>query len=138
MIIDATNLILGRIATIAAKKALLGETVDIINCEKAVITGLRKTILEKYQRKSAMGSPSTGPYIARMFDKFVKRALRGMIPYKQPKGVAALKRLMCYSGVPEEFKDKKAETIEEANISKLANLNFVTVKEICLNLGGNL
>ena len=38
MIIDATELIVGRFATVAAKKALLGERIDIINCEKAIIT----------------------------------------------------------------------------------------------------
>ena len=34
MIIDATNLIAGRMATVVAKKVLQGETVDIINVEK--------------------------------------------------------------------------------------------------------
>ncbi len=38
MIIDANNMILGRLASFAAKKALLGEKIDVINCEKAVIS----------------------------------------------------------------------------------------------------
>ena len=37
MIIDAKNLVLGRMATVVAKEALLGEKIDIINCEKAVV-----------------------------------------------------------------------------------------------------
>ena len=40
MIINAENLILGRMTTYAAKKALQGEEVDIVNCEKAIITGI--------------------------------------------------------------------------------------------------
>ena len=36
MIIDARNLILGRLATITAKKALQGEDIHIINCENIV------------------------------------------------------------------------------------------------------
>ena len=39
MIINADNLVLGRMAAIAAKQALLGEDVRIVNCEKAIITG---------------------------------------------------------------------------------------------------
>ena len=35
IVIDATNLILGRMGTYAAKKALTGSTIDIINCEQS-------------------------------------------------------------------------------------------------------
>jgi len=45
MIIDATNLIIGRVASLAAKKVLLGEDIVILNCEKAMMTGNRKEIL---------------------------------------------------------------------------------------------
>ena len=49
MIIDAKDLIAGRIATVEAKKALLGEEVSIVNAELAVITGRKKNIMEKYK-----------------------------------------------------------------------------------------
>ena len=39
MIIDGNNLILGRVATIAAKRAMQGEPVVILNCEKMIVTG---------------------------------------------------------------------------------------------------
>ena len=45
MIIDASNLILGRLATFVAKQALLGEQVFIANCEKSVISGDKANIL---------------------------------------------------------------------------------------------
>ena len=45
--IDATNLILGRLASYAAKKAQLGENVDIINCEAAVITEITERLKNK-------------------------------------------------------------------------------------------
>ena len=51
MIIDANNLILGRLGTYAAKKALLGEKIDIVNCESCVITGNRKKIFDNYDIK---------------------------------------------------------------------------------------
>ena len=51
MIIDAKNLIVGRLSTFAAKKAMLGEKVDIVNCDLAVITGRKKWLIEEAKRK---------------------------------------------------------------------------------------
>jgi len=45
MIIDATNLIAGRLATFVAKKALLGEEIEIVNSEKAVLTGKKSDLM---------------------------------------------------------------------------------------------
>ena len=38
-VIDATGLVLGRMATDVAKRAKNGETVHIVNAEKAIIVG---------------------------------------------------------------------------------------------------
>ena len=51
MLIDGTNLILGRVATYATKKALEGEEIVIVNCEKLIITGRKKFVIEEYQRR---------------------------------------------------------------------------------------
>ncbi|MBW2981648.1 50S ribosomal protein L13 [Candidatus Woesearchaeota archaeon] len=136
MIINAENLILGRIATFAAKNALVGEKIDIINCEKALMTGRKKYILAKYREKNQTGKPQKGPFIPKRADMFVKRTLRGMLPYKQEKGRKALERVRCYISIPDEFKDKKAEIIEKANIAKVPNLKYITVGEICKSIGG--
>lgn len=135
MIIDATNLILGRLATFAAKKALLGEKVDIINCEKAVITGDPKTTYARFKQKRDMGIPLKGPYPSRMPDRIVRRTIRGMLPRKKAKGRYAFSRVMCYIGVPEKLKDKKTETIKEADVSKVPSLKYTTVGEISKLLG---
>lgn len=135
MIIDATNLILGRLATFAAKKALLGEKVDIVNCEKAVITGDPETTFAKFKQRRDRGIPLKGPYYPRMPDRIVRRAVRGMLPYKKSKGRDAFGRVMCYIDVPENLKDKKAETIKEAHISKVPSLKYTTVGEISGLLG---
>ncbi|GAF93287.1 unnamed protein product [marine sediment metagenome] len=136
MIIDANNLILGRMASFAAKQALLGEEINIINCEKAIITGNKKQILAKYKEKIKMGKPQKGPFIPRRAERFVKRTIRGMLPHKQEKGRKAFKRVKCYVNVPEEFKDKKAEAIEKADITKVPNLKHITVEDICKSIGG--
>jgi large subunit ribosomal protein L13 len=138
MIIDASYLILGRLASYAAKQALLGKKVDIVNCENAIITGNKKWIMERHRKKMQRGIPLKGPYIKRMPDRYVKRAIRGMLPYKQAKGRQAFEKIMCYIGVPEKFKDKKLETLKSADISKVPNLRYTTVKQVCKTMGAKI
>lgn len=136
IIIDATNIILGRLATIAAKQALLGEEITVINAEKAIVSGEKQAVLARYREKYARGTPSTGPFIHRMPDRLVRRTIRGMLPYKTPRGEAAYKRIMCYAGVPEQFAGKETFAID-ASRDKLPNNKFVTVQDISRNLGGS-
>ncbi|MBS3098346.1 50S ribosomal protein L13 [Candidatus Woesearchaeota archaeon] len=135
MIIDAKNLILGRLATTVAKSALLGEQVDVVNCENAVLTGNKKNILLRYKIKKERGIHSKGPFIPTSPHMIVKRAIRGMIPYKKEKGKTAFKKIKCYMGIPDEFKDKKIETLPSADISKVPNLRYMTLKEISKRMG---
>ena len=137
MIIDATDLRLGRMATVVAKQALLGETIDIVNCENAVLTGNRDNVLGEYKNRLNRITYK-GPIVRRMPDRFVKRTIRGMLPYKQYKGDKAFKRIKCYMGVPNQFKDKKFETIKEANIANVPSLRYVYVKEICKEIGAKI
>lgn len=135
MIIDATNLIIGRMSTVAAKRALEGETIDVVNAELAVITGDRKFLLDKYLHKVSMGMPKTGPFFQRTEDRFLRRVIRGMLPYKNPKGKVAYQRVKCHVGIPDEFKGKKMESIAAADVTKTQNLKYITLKELCSLLG---
>lgn len=135
MIIDAKDQVLGRVATYAAKKALLGESISIINCEFAIISGDKKKVLAEHLRRRKMGTPK-GPYYHRSADRVVRRTVRGMLPYKQPKGKEAFKRVLCYNKVPDALKDQKSVMITGAHKSKLPNLKFIKVGEICKGLGG--
>lgn len=137
MILDATNLILGRLASYAAKKALLGEKVDVVNCEKAVVSGRKKRTIKKYLHIQSRGTHK-GPFLPKKPNLFVRRAIRGMLPYKKGRGEDAFSRIKCYIGVPEELKDKKAETIKNAAVSKLPKLYYITVNEICKELGAKI
>ena len=92
--IDATGLILGRLATRIAKMALLGESVNIVNCEKAVISGNKYNLYKEYQDLRDKGGPFHGPFVHRMPDKFVKRIIRSMLPYKNERGKKALKLVL--------------------------------------------
>ena len=136
MIIDATDMIVGRMANVIAKKLLLGEKVDVINCEKAVFSGKPETILARYKQKAEMGAPKKGPFSPRMPDRLLRRSIKGMLPLNKTRGKEAFKNVMCYIGVPAELKDKKAETIKEAHADKLPSIKKITVGEICKYLGG--
>ena len=133
MIINAEKLVLGRMAVIAARQALLGENVKIVNSEKAIITGDRKSILKHYLERLQLGQPQQGPFIKRRPDMFVKRTIRGMLPRKQAKGRDALARIKCYVGVPDDL--QKAESLEKAQLQKVTK-RYITVGELCMHLGG--
>jgi large subunit ribosomal protein L13 len=135
MIIDATDLIVGRMASRVAKLSLLGERIDIVNCEKAVITGNKTYILNKYKVRRQKGSPFKGVFLSRKPDFFIKRIIRGMLPYKQFKGKEAFKRIRCHISVPDDLKNNKLETIKEADVKKVPNLKYITIKHICSQLG---
>lgn len=134
IVIDASNLILGRMATFAAKQALLGQEVRIINVEKAVISGKKKTVISETKKDMERGTPAKGPFIPHMADRYVRRTIRGMLPYKQPKGAEAYKRVLCYTGVPEELKNEKTTTVNGASVEKIPNLNYIAIGEMLRNI----
>ncbi len=136
--IDAKNAIFGRMATFAAKQALLGNTINIFNCEGAVISGNPvATRARYYYLIYKTGQPNKGPFYSKMPDRFVKRMLRGMLPHKQQRGIDAYKRIMCYLGIPEEFKNKKLIKIKDADASKLPKLKSITIQSLLKSLGGS-
>ena len=129
MIIDGNKLILGRVASVVAKKAFDGEFVIIVNCEKMIVTGSRKFLLNKFKERQDKGHPYHGPFLPKMPDRLVKRVIRGMLPYKKERGRNALKKVMCYIGIPEKYKTQKFEIIRSADYSKLKTLNFMSISE---------
>jgi large subunit ribosomal protein L13 len=136
IVINAKNLLLGRLGTYVAKKALIGEEVIVANCNDIYVSGKKSEVLAKYRQYRARGVHSKGPFYPRRVDFFVKRALRGMLPYKTSRGREALARIKCYVGVPKLAEGKEMMTIEEAQVSKLPNMKYISVKEICQHLGG--
>lgn len=135
-IIDGQGLLLGRVGSYAAKAALLGEEINIINCEKIVVSGEKKKVLAKEKEKrDRKGYPLKSAKFSRLPDRFVRRAVRGMLPHKKERGQEAFKRIKCYVGTPAELKDQ-AETLAQASASKLPTIKHITVGEICTWLKG--
>ena len=131
-IIDANDLIIGRLATVVVKYLLQGEKV-------IVISGSKSSTFDKYlhrrQRKSLVNPARHGPFFPRRPEGILKRAIRGMLPYKKSRGRAAYKNLRVYVGVPKEFEDKRCDTVVDANISKLKVPKYIKLKELSKSLG---
>ena len=134
IIIDAKGLILGRMASNVAKRLLQGETIIILNAEKTAISGKKQQIVQEAKTFLEVGHPRKGPLHPRRPDRIVSRTVRGMLPRRKPKGVAAYKRLRVYLGAPLEFKDKEIQTIVEANADKLKS-PYITVGELAKEIG---
>ena len=134
-IIDANGATLGRLSTATAKRLLKGEEIAVINSEKAIISGKKVAIKNRYKQKREVGTYRKGPFFPRMPDQIVKRTIRGMIPYQTPHGRTAFKRLKCYIDIPKEFEGKKNETIKEAEKQPV---DFMTVEELSRYLGAKV
>ena len=111
-IIDATDVVLGRLATHAA--ALLrgkhkptfaahmdnGDFVIIINADKVALTGSKLTKKMAYRHSGYPGGLTATSY-AELLDKnpvrAVEKAIRGMLP-KNSLGDAQLRKLKVYAG----------------------------------------
>jgi large subunit ribosomal protein L13 len=133
LIIDGTGAILGRLCSYAAKQALLGKEITIVNCNDVVSAGNKKNILGEYIiMRQKDGSNLKGPFFPKVPEKIVKRTIRGMLSYKQQRGEKALGRVMCYNKVPAELesakkisleifssKDKRAKTMKLSEVARL-------------------
>lgn len=141
-VIDASNLIVGRLATAVAKELLKGEKVVIVRAEEGVITGSKTATFEKYlhrrQRRSIVNPARHGPFFPRRPEGIIRRAVRGMLPYKKTRGRKAYKNLRVYSGLPREYEGEKIETLEPANVAKLKIPRFIKLKELSSLLGAKI
>ncbi len=111
MIIDAKDSVLGRMATQAAKAALSGEQVIIVNASDAVIIGSKNDIVDRYFQRIHVGSTSKGPFHSRTVIGLVKRTIRGMVKRKSVRGMEAMRHITVYEGTPDDLKDKPKEEI---------------------------
>ena len=134
MIIDAENARLGRLASFVAKKLLQGEKIEIINAEKTIITGNPDSTVEKYLRLRRKGSPQHGPFFPRRPDLIVRRTIRGMLPYKKPKGRNAYKNLKVHIGVPDGL---EGEIVKFTEKQKPIRCRYITIFELAKRIGWN-
>ncbi len=135
-IINGEGLILGRMCSQVAKRLLNGEQIIVVNAEKIVLSGKRKSKVAEAKEFLDVGAPERGPFHSRRPDRIVRKTVRGMVPWKQPKGKTAYKRLKVFMGIPLELKEQKMETFQSAQVSKLKGPHF-TLEELAVEIGWN-
>src|SRR3989338_5115789 len=87
-IIDGSGMVLGRLASYAAKESL--------------------------KKRSRGGSSQKGPKHSRKAEKIVKRTIRGMLPnYREGRGREAWKKIKCYDQIPKELEGKEFIKIKQ-------------------------
>jgi large subunit ribosomal protein L13 len=136
IIIDADGLILGRMASIIAKRLLKGEEIVIVNSERAVLSGRKRSKVAEAKVFLEVGGVGRGPFHYRRPDRIVRKTVRGMLPIKQPKGKQAYKRLRTFIGIPDALKDQKMETAAGAQAKKLT-CSYFTIGELAKEIGWN-
>ncbi|MBI3190435.1 50S ribosomal protein L13 [archaeon] len=126
-IINGHNAIMGRLSSTTVKHLLKGEEVSIVNAEQVIITGDPNKIVNKYLKMRKIGSPQHGPFYPKKPDAILRRAIRGMMPYKTSRGRAAMKKLRIYVGIPEELKDKDIDNVAikpvKSNYTRLSDVS---------------
>ena len=119
MIVDGEGLVMGRLASKISKILLSGESVTVLNAEKIIISGSKDWAYARYKQRVDRASISNprdmGPKFPRRPDDIFRRAVRGMIPYRKPKGRIAFKALRVYVGVPRNLKPKKYQGFLKQN-----------------------
>ncbi|HLC90427.1 MAG TPA: 50S ribosomal protein L13 [Candidatus Nanoarchaeia archaeon] len=135
-IYNGENMLLGRLAAVVAKDALLGEEVRVVNCEKVVISGAKaNTVAYEKHRRTRKGYPLKSANVSRLPERIVRRSVRGMLPWKIARGKEAYKRVMCYRDVPAELQNQAMIIVEKASAKKLPNLKFITVGDVSRQMG---
>lgn len=138
LFIDGSGLILGRLASIVAKKLLEGYRVHVVNVDKIVVSGDKKMIIDSYKRTilsvRSHYSHKWRPKRPKSPVTLFKKTVWGMLP-KNQRGIEALKRLRAYVGVPDTLKNKSFVKFPEADSSRLSRPKSVTLELIARELG---
>ena len=132
-VVDASGQIIGRFSSGLAKRLLGGEEIVVVNADKALITGSKAWLTAEFRHRRDVGSQRRGPFYPRRADRILHRTIRGMLPYQEPRGRAALKRLQVFIDVPAAF---AKGTIERPESPPLRSSKYMTLGEIALRLGG--
>lgn len=127
IVIDGKDAALGRLASYAAKQALRGEDVVVVNCKEIIITGNKRNIREDFTvRRQRVGTTQQGPKVPRTSEKVLKRAVRGMLPdHRSGRGKIALSKVICYPNIPAEYKD-----VKKISMAKKFKNKFIVLRDL--------
>ena len=145
VVIDATMHKLGRAASRIAKMLLNGVNVTVVNAEKAIITGKKQAILERYKfliSRRALVSPKRGTvWYPRRPERIFWYTIYRMLPRHNKRWKEALRRLRVYVGVPKELENVEKIELPEAVLKEPRNrsgklIRYMTLAELSKELTG--
>ena len=131
-VIDATDVVLGRLATHAAtllrgkhkptfaRHMDTGDFVIVINAEKIAVTGNKRTDKFVYRHSGYPGGlrkRSVGEMIEKHPDRLIEKAIQGMLP-KTKLGRAMSKKLKVYAGPEHPHAAQKPATFEITQVAQ--------------------
>ncbi len=145
VVVDASGQRLGRMASRVAKMLLNGVEVVVVNAEKAVITGSKEAIMERYkrllQRRQLSSHKVVKVWYPRRPERLVWYTIVRMLPRKKPRGRMAEKRLKVYVGVPKEYEGVEKISFPDAAIGEARSrsgrlIRYMTIAEVSRELTG--
>src|SRR5436853_553508 len=68
-------------------------------------------------------------------DGYVRRVIRGMLPWKKTGGKDAFHRVKVYIGTPSEYQDRPATRVADADASRL-RVPYITIAQLSGEIGG--
>lgn len=137
IVVDATSSIAGRLASMVAKMLLEGKKVAIVNAESALISGRRSTVITEMLKRleiSSIVNPRHGPFHPRAPDRILTKIVRGMLPWRRPKGKEAMRRLRVYVGVPDRYAKREKRKLEETLARKTLSY-YVSLSDLGTSVG---
>lgn len=138
MIVDGNGLIVGRAAARIAKELLRGSDVTVVNADKLTFSGNKTHVLWLYKERRNLqdkANPEHSAHWPRRPDLLVRRIIRGMLPWKTPRGKLAFKKLKVYMGMPENITPDKPVWVGAASVSKLKKTKVFSIANLCAELG---
>lgn len=128
IIIDAQGAVAGRLAGFAAKKALQGNKIIVVNSEKARIIGRKNIVLADYLNRRALGKGAQkGPHFPYKPDMILRRMIRGMLPWKRTTGREKYREIKCFISIPAEYHNKMNDAVKFETKNAL---NYLTLEEL--------
>ena len=145
VVIDVTGHRLGRAASKIAKMLLSGVKVTVVNAEKAVITGNRQAILERYKflisRRQLTSHKRGGVWYPRRPERIFWYTIYRMLPRHNKRWREAMRRLKVYVGVPKGLEKAEKTTLPDAVLREARSrsgrlIRYITLAELSKELTG--
>ena len=140
LVVDGTGQILGRLASIVAKKLLEDPSLEIVvvNVEKIVVSGKPTEVVKQYKKTilpvRSHHAHKWRPKRPRSPIRLFKKTVWGMLPKHNKRGKNAYRRLKAFIGVPEEYRGTEKVRFKEADVSRLRG-DYVELARIARELG---